>query len=139
MTDTTDTVTVICKGCGLVSVPPLRPYPCCPERFNVPLDSEAGRAVKADFASIRNYAVNEGRRGAAMTDTTDTGLYDLTKTQRAALAEADAHRGLGYVWKPKTMERLAQLGLVEQRTSEPRRKLAWYLTPAGRAALAGEG
>ena len=61
----------------------------------------------------------------------------LTPTLRAALADC---AGFGtYLWKPKAMEKLAALGLVERVPNEDRAgQLAYRITAAGKAAMTKE-
>ena len=68
----------------------------------------------------------------------------MTKAEVEALDELARHnaKGLCYWWRPKTMERLRERGLVEQWTppsvlERPRLKARpWRLTDAGRAQRA---
>lgn len=69
----------------------------------------------------------------------------LTKAQRAALAECakSNHARILYWWRPRTMESLRALGLVDTWTppsvaERPRlKRRPWIITPAGREALKG--
>ena len=62
--------------------------------------------------------------------------HNLPEAQLIALAdcrEYSAHNG--YYWKPKTMEKLAERGLVEKRSGRPGFGPAYFITQAGREAL----